>query len=373
MPSPPDPLAHTIAALGDWLRQAAWPLWLARGIDARAGAFHEWIEVGPCTADHRRLRVAARQVVTFSDAAREGVAGAEAAVRLGLDFLLTGAACESGGYHSRFGLDNRVEPGPQDTYDHAFVLLAFARAAGIVPAADLQPHALALVDWLDGVLAHPAGGYAEGRPAGAPRRQNPHMHLLEAFAAAAAAFGDPVFGARAEAMAALFRERLYQPREGALPEYFTEDWRPLREDGAFLVEPGHHAEWTWLLAPAGEQGLQAALMRFVDQHGQAPAGGLANLVASDGTPRDGGTRLWPQAEWLRAELVRPAPDPARQLAAARELQRRLTPEGAWFERVDAAGRPMAGPAPASSLYHVSEAILAAGRWQAAPARPTSPP
>ena len=75
-----DELALEITGLGDWLRLRAWPLWLAHGIDHRAGMFHEWIEAGgPCRANYRRVRVAARQVVTFSEAARAGIAGASGA------------------------------------------------------------------------------------------------------------------------------------------------------------------------------------------------------------------------------------------------------------------------------------------------------
>ena len=40
----------------------------------------------------------------------------------------------------------------------------------------------------------------------------------------------------------LFLGRLFQWPEGALPEYFTEDLAPMREQGRFVVEPGHHAE-----------------------------------------------------------------------------------------------------------------------------------
>jgi hypothetical protein len=80
-----------------------------------------------------------------------------------------------------------------------------------------------------------------------PRRQNPHMHLLEALLAAHDAFGDGVFFARAEELVLIFLSRFFQAGEGALPEYFDAALAPQREAGRFLVEPGHHYEWIWLL------------------------------------------------------------------------------------------------------------------------------
>lgn len=372
MPSPTEALHATLGELGAWLRERAWPLWLTHGVDWRTGGFHEWLDAGlGCAATHRRLRVAARQTIVFSLAAREGVPRAADAARLGLEVLRRHAPHADGGYVSRFTLPHAPEPGPRDTYDHAFVLLAFAAAAAIAPPADLHAEARALAAWMDQALAHPEGGYREGLPDALPRRQNPHMHLLEAFQAAHTAFGDRAFLRRASGIVTLFLDRLRDPDTGALPEYFTAGWSPLREDGAFLIEPGHHCEWAWLLQTQLEIGgpeadprlaaAGAALMAFVDRCGAAPAGGLANAVDSAGRLRDPATRLWPQAERLKAEMLRADTCAERQLAASRELQRRLLPDGRWHERLNAAGQPVEEPAPASSLYHVTGAILLAER------------
>ncbi len=356
------------AALGRWLREAAWPLWLEHGVDRARGGFFEALDLQThaCTAPFRRLRVVARQVTVFSQAHLAGLASAAEAVRLGLAFLDRHAAQADGGYAWRFDLDHRPVDHTRDLYDHAFVLLALASAAPVVGAEAVRDRARGLLAWLDERFAHPLGGYQESLPPALPRRQNPHMHLLEAVLAAYEAFGETVYRDRATALVALFTDRLFDHACGALPEYFDDGLTPERRDGAFLVEPGHHCEWVWLLhrarllgaAPPGSEALSLRLMAFVDRFGLDPAtGGVVDELASDGTVLAAGARLWPQTERLRAEFLRPDATEGRQLAALRCLSAYLRPDGLWHERRLADGSLSLQPAPASSLYHLTGAIL----------------
>ncbi len=365
-PEPAPPLAHELAALRAWLVGAALPLWLAHGVDRARGGFYEALDLHTyrCAAPFRRLRVAARQIVVFSQAHALGLPGADDAVRLGLHFLHSHAALQDGGYAWRFDLDHRPIDLTRDLYDHAFVLLALATAAPLAGTDALRPPALRLLTWLDDAFAHPQGGYQESLPAALPRRQNPHMHLLEALLAATATFGDPVFRSRAQALVDLFATRLFDTQAGALPEYFDDALTPIRQGGVFLVEPGHHCEWVWLLHQARGLGLRVPdeaprhLMAFVDRHGIDPVhGGLVDEVGSDGILRAGGSRLWPQTERLRAEFLRPDPSPGAQLQAVRALAAYLRPDGLWHERRAVDGALSDQAAPASSLYHLTGAIL----------------
>jgi mannose-6-phosphate isomerase len=343
-----------------WLRDEAWPLWLEHGVDRARGGFHEWLEPGTlaCAAEYRRLRVAARQVWSFGRAARHGVAGAGEAVALGLDFLGR-ARRPDGGYATRFDLAGAVTDPRLDTYDNAFCLLAFA-ATGERGAAE------ELLVLFDGPLRHPRGGWREGLPDGpGPRRQNPHMHLLEALLAAFAAFREPRFLDLAEEVVALFTTRFLDQATGTLPELFDADLAPLREGGRHPVEVGHHCEWAWLIgrhlealaeagrtAPAGLAGQPTRLLAFARAHGPGPRHRcLQDEVWSDGAAKAPTARLWPQAEWFRAD-----PGPASSAALAAHL--RGAPPGLWHERLDAAGRPLSGPVPASSLYHLTGALIA---------------
>jgi mannose/cellobiose epimerase-like protein (N-acyl-D-glucosamine 2-epimerase family) len=354
-----------------WLTEHAWPLWLAHGVDWQRRAFHEHLDYSSlqCRASFRRLRVAARQTYVFSKAAQHGVPGAAEAVVLGLDFLRGMAQCADGGFAWRFDLDNRPIDETRDLYDHAFVLLAFAAAAGVVGPEQVRGDALALVDHIALAFAHPDGGYRDSIPGDGRRRQNPHMHLFEALLAATEAFGDAAFFHPARDLAALFADRLLQTREGALPEDFDDALAPVRDTGRFRTEPGHHYEWIWLIdwyqtvaaavgASARPDLHEAArlLFDFAERYGVSAANGLVfNGVWSDGAVADGGFRLWPQTERLKA-LARRRPDglPGAVMALARHVAG-VRP-GLWIERMDAGEQAIAEPAPATSLYHLTAAF-----------------
>ena len=359
--------------LQDWLQARAWPLWLAHGVDWKRRAFHEHLDLTSlqCRAEFRRLRVAARQTYVFSKAASYGVPGAREAVVLGLEFLRGPARLAEGGFAWRFDLDNRPIDRTRDLYDHAFVLLAFAAAAGVVGAESLRPEAMALVDFICRNFAHAEGGYEESIPPAMPRRQNPHMHFLEALLAAHDAFGDEIFFARAEELVVIFLDRFFQAEEGALPEYFDAALAPQREAGRFVVEPGHHYEWVWLLdwyarsaaatgRPARPELRQVsdALLAFADTYAVDPIVGLVvDGVWSDGKVRDGGFRLWPQTERLKAQARRKdaSDHVALELVAFGKHFEGVRP-GLWIERLDAGGRAGGDPAPATSLYHLTAAL-----------------
>jgi mannose-6-phosphate isomerase len=367
----------TIENATAWLHDSAWPHWLRHGIDYDAQAFHEYLahDGSGCAADFRRLRVVTRQIIVFSEAARLGIEGASAAVDIGLRYLERYAGRPETGFAWRFDLEGRIIDDRRDLYDHAFTLLALANAALALPQRRtvLREVALALDTYLQSMFRHPSGGYAEGVPPALPRRQNPHMHLFEAYLMTYEVFGDGLFLQRGDELATLMLERLFQWPESALPEYFDDTLVPIRERGHFVVEPGHHAEWVWLLNwhrrlsgkgyPRREEAL-TALMRFLDAYGvNATTGGLVDELWSDGTVKSGSSRLWPQTEYLKAELLRSDRDEARiaRVLAALMAYVEAAPAGLWHERHTEEGGFSKEPSPASSLYHLTGAIMFASR------------
>jgi mannose/cellobiose epimerase-like protein (N-acyl-D-glucosamine 2-epimerase family) len=363
-------VGRDIEKLGIWLREAAWPTWLAHGIDRRRGGFFESLDLQgkTCTAEFRRLRVVARQTYVFSEAHRAGLPGADEAVQLGLAFLDRHAMHPEGGYAWRFDLNHAAIDHTRDLYDHAFVLLALSSATSVVAVDILRPTALALLHWIERFLPHPQGGYLESLPPALPRRQNPHMHFLEALLAAYEAFGDAIFIDRAKYLVDIFTARLFDPASGGLPEFFDDDLSPHRENDVFLIEPGHHCEWVWLLhrfqalthSQTRLQEISAALMRFVDHHGiDARYHDVIDSVGSDGTPIETSARLWPQTERLKAEFLRSDATAANQANAMDILAAYLRPDGLWHERRSVQGVFSNHPSPASSLYHITAAILTA--------------
>src|SRR5262249_49723628 len=158
----------------------------------------------------------------------------------------------------------------------------------------------------------------------------------------------------------------YDPQRGILLEYFADDWTPLEGAETEVVEPGHHAEWVWLLdkferltgeATAAER---RSLLDFAMRHGRDPASGLfVDDLARAGGVKRSSMRCWPQCEALKARLV--SLERGEQAAAADVahfanglLDRYLgvSPAGLWQDRFAADGKPMAEQVPASTLYHV---------------------
>ncbi|WP_197277051.1 AGE family epimerase/isomerase [Sphingomonas profundi] len=356
-----------------WLYGKALPLWLAHGVDRARGGFHETLDPDglACAVPYKRLRVTTRQIYAFAEGARHGVPGARAAVEHGLAFLLGPLRHPEGGFARSCDRDGRIVDPARDLYDLAFTLFALGHAYRLTADAALRDEAIALLAFIDAHLRHPAGGYAEGLPAALPRRQNPHMHLLEAALACAELMPHPQFDRLCDDLADLAARRFIDVPAGVIREYYADDLVPEGPFGGALVEPGHNLEWAWLLtelvrvrgrAVAGGARLASfALARGLD----ADTGLLRGALFDDGAVADASVRLWPHCEWLKAALAYPdfaAGSPAVAWAALRRFLAGPQP-GLWCERWDGRGF-VAAPAPASTLYHLVSCITALARHAA---------
>ena len=362
----------------DWLQQHALPLWATAGVDKTMGGFVEslTLEGEPVLDGPKRLRVQARQIYVYAHAHLLGWEGPWlAAAQHGFEFM-----CGNFWDADQGGWIFSVERGgaPADTvreaYEQAFALFGLAwlyRASADETVLDWIARTL---DFLDGYLADPVnGGFREAVPEKQPRRQNPHMHLLEAMLALHWATGDARYLGRARQLFELFRTRLFDPASGTLGEFFTADWRPAPGQPGMMVEPGHHFEWVWLLQQYGRvsgddvSAEQIALYDFAERHGVDTTDGLAfDGVLRDGSTHDDNKRLWVQTEAIKAQVVRAEQGHAN---AATRLDRLLDGlfgsylcgNGAWQDHIRRDRRGFALHAPASSFYHVFLAISEALR------------
>jgi mannose-6-phosphate isomerase len=206
-----------------------------------------------------------------------------------------------------------------------------------------------------------------------PLSSNSHMHLLEATLAWSDLDEDPRWRTLAEEIVEFALTRLIQPRTGALPEFFTADWR-LEPD--WVVEPGHQFEWAWLLlrinASRQDRRIERTALRLIEigeTHGvHRERRAVIALLGSDFSVRDPHARLWSQCERIKAACSAHALTGAGQyeamaLEAAETLRTYLdTPiRGLWRDRLDAWGSFVEEPAPASSLYHLVGAVLELSR------------
>jgi mannose-6-phosphate isomerase len=351
-----------------WLFDRALPFWAERGLNPAGGFFDRLDERGRSLVEPMRLRVQARQVYAFAEAGKLGWSGDWRRVtEHGLEFLLTQASLPDGRVAHRFAPDGSVLDAAPDLYDQAFALLAYAAAYRALrdERAKAAAHRL-----LEALLPHrhPSGGFRELDGSG-ELRANPQMHLLEAVQAWAELDRRPEWSGLAAELADLCGERLTTP-EGALREFFTDDWRPAPGDRGEHTEPGHHFEWAWLLARQG--GARGELIRRLCERGEAvgvdPVRGVAmNAVHISGRPTDPAARLWPQTERLKAALVLRR-DPRWTSAAceaADAMRLYVTDEGLWLDVMGPDGVVQEEPAPASSFYHIvcalSELMKAAVR------------
>jgi mannose/cellobiose epimerase-like protein (N-acyl-D-glucosamine 2-epimerase family) len=358
-------LDQTAAAGKTWLLEAMLPLWCAAGFDERTGQFAEALTLAgeplPLT---RRTLVQARQMFVVCAGGRLGWTGPwrERASAAG-EVLLGRGRSDSGDWIYSFDTAGAPAETRSDLYTQAFVIFGLAEAGRALGRGDFIAAAQATCARLEVGWADRSGGFLEGEIAPHPGRQNPHMHLLEAFLALHAATGEAADLARAERIAQLFTGRLLTA-PGCVPEEFDADWRPITAAGA---APGHQFEWAWLLGRlqraggADRSATATALAAFGEGYGVDDAGFAVDEIWLDGAVKSPEARLWPQTERLKAALVRLHTDEtalaaAHEAAAALNTYLEVPNPGTWRDVRLPGGAWSDGPAPASSAYHIVAAL-----------------
>jgi mannose/cellobiose epimerase-like protein (N-acyl-D-glucosamine 2-epimerase family) len=361
----------------NWLTQVLIPNWIDRAVQPGRPGFVEHLDpdaVGDAGTDRTTL-VTARLTYVFSHAHLLDPAGPALAVaQHGFSFLRNACRDGQGRFLHVVGENGTPMDARTDLYDLAFVL--FAMAWFYRATQDRQALAIAndVMSFIEREMPHSEGGFAEDTLGTLPRRQNPHMHLLEAFHALAEATGEERWLACASHIVRLARERMIDVETGSLGEYFTEDWRPAPGAAGTWREPGHHFEWTWLLLHhwrlTGDEDarrLADTLYAFAIAHGLDD--GIAGPVAAfDGVDRTGNLvastkLLWPQTEAIKAFLARVEllgdADAARRLEIHVDslFSSFVVPEtGLWFNQLTRSGAPAQTVLPVRVLYHLVLAL-----------------
>lgn len=354
-----------VAALRTWMTEQALPLWATAGWDAAHGGFVERLGADgtPDRDAPRRTFVQARQIYCYAKAAQfDWHPNAKQIALDGLEKLLKlrGADSENGFPHLT-AADGSVLDAKRDTYDLAFVLLAQATLLGLTGDAQIRAEIDRNLLFLDRKLRSTHGGFIEELPPKPPRRQNPQMHLFEAMIALFDATSEPVFQQRAGEFFGLFSANLFDGRSATLGEYYEDDWSnilPAR------IEPGHLAEWTWLLkgferitgCPTGRHRsvLMPSLLRFRDA-----SGCLTDEGDRDGNITQTTRKLWPQTELAKAWVAQAEGGEEGAAVEARQALARLQAlylnhpvRGGWHAQFDSDGRSTIDTIPASALYHI---------------------
>ena len=345
--------------LRSFLHVHAFPLWRDIGVDEKTGLVWESLDHygRPNRHVNRRIRVQMRQVFCFarSQQARDQ----DFAFRLYRRTMRRAFCPRTGHLVQWIGPDARILTAPHNLYDLSFFLLATAALIerGYDLAGDLARLEMALAR-----LKAP-WGWSEDLAQSTPRRQNPHMHLFEAFTALFVATGAARFQRMAEECLDLFQQ-VFLTKTGYVTEYFNEDWTG-GDQALSCIEPGHMAEWIFLIdqferATGQDTGIDLARLFDAVLEFQ----GRDNLLPDQGFMPAPTRRLWPQAEFLKAALTMQgrglnAPYHARATTILAALWRQyfITPiQGGWFDKRGADGKLLSCEMPASSFYHIVSAF-----------------
>ena len=378
MVAPMDRLRTCASAAKTWLFDRAAGCWLETGWRP-SGMFAERLDAeGVAEECPHRLFVQARQIYAFCELGRLGWTGEwRSRVEMALAHLLEKGRRADGFFVFSFSPDGEPLDARADLYAHAFVLFCLGHAADALKRADLLDQADELATLGEMKWRHPLGGFYEGEIAGPPRRQNPHMHMLEAATILWQISGGQRWKRLVDELTGLCFARFIDADTGALTEYFNSDWSKLGDGSGHRVEPGHCFEWAWLIESlhrCADVAIEPAnrLVSFARSHGLCPRRGIAmNEVDLEGNVVDGRGRLWPQTERLKAALVRwrrtGATEEAEEAANAYAgLAKYLDDPRAnlWRDKLLSDGTWLNEPSPASSFYHIvcgmSELIRTAG-------------
>jgi mannose-6-phosphate isomerase len=197
------------------------------------------------------------------------------------------------------------------------------------------------------------------------------MHLFEAMIAAYEATGDLAYQSRAGRLFEIFAANLFDPQCQIVGEYFEEDWSKIEPA---VVEPGHQAEWVWLLkgferitgCPTGRY--RSQLLASALHYRDPLTGCLIDEGDANGNIRKLTRRLWPQTEIAKAWIAQTETGEPGAAEQARDALVRLYRHylrhpvlGGWYDQFDRDGRSLVDFIPASSFYHVLCAITEADR------------
>jgi mannose-1-phosphate guanylyltransferase/mannose-6-phosphate isomerase len=370
----PEPGAHA-KRVRHWLFEETLPLWSTAGVDILQGGFHEALTFqGEPVGRPKRLRTIARQLYAFAIAGQMGWEGdAAGLVAHGMFFLKSAPRAANGGWPRAIDAQGKIADPAEDLYDHACILLAAAHAhkMGNADAKALGAETWGFVDAHLACKDH--GGFRETPGGPAPRRSNPHMHLLEAYLAWHKATGEAEWLARAAAIVELFKDRFFDADTWTLGEYFNSDWSLLGGEKGYWTEPGHHFEWAWLLVEYSKAANAPDLIKFARKlyasaiaNGLNRATGLAyDAVSRDGIPLVRTSRSWPQTEVIKAAIALdgtggPDMKPEIESRVGRLFRWHIdpAPQGMWIDLIDERGRTKAQDVPASIFYHLVCALTA---------------
>jgi mannose/cellobiose epimerase-like protein (N-acyl-D-glucosamine 2-epimerase family) len=211
--------------------------------------------------------------------------------------------------------EGQVVDDTKDTYGLAFTVFALSHAARVTRDRRFSDAALETWARMKEQLRDEAGLFRPKMDRNYTRTigqnsQNPLMHLFEALLALYDATGSKEVFRDAQAHAAAIFTRLFDEREGRLPELYERDWKPSPPERRGYFELGHQFEWAFLLSHAVEKGFSKRYLKIGERlldYGMKvaydqQAGGIFSRGDYQGNAVRGPKGWWEQCESLRAMM-----------------------------------------------------------------------
>lgn len=357
------------------------PKWYEAFQDPLLGGFYERLNRNfkPLLTGQRRLVSQCRQLSIYSHLAAHEKLNDYKTLKDLFQFIVEH-------YHDArtglwwFSIDDagNVKDRYADLYALSFVIFSFShyyRATGDQRATSLARQVLDLIDRDFRMTGLP--GLAEAidedhKPLPKLRRQNPHMHLLEACLFAYDIWAAPEFLKMADDMTRLFYAHFYDPRSKSVIEFFTDDLKPHPEEG-HKIEPGHAFEWVWLLKKHArlhgvidrEDATALQLLLNANAKGwDVEHGGIYDALDPSGNVLADTKRIWPFCEALKANtlMINAAPDRQEIKDRVAEMiavfnDKYMDDRGFWTEWLSRDLQSSTDYMPATTPYHVYFGIM----------------
>jgi mannose/cellobiose epimerase-like protein (N-acyl-D-glucosamine 2-epimerase family) len=281
------------------------------------------------------------------------------AVRKGADFLLERFRdFDQGLFFYSMTPEGKILDESKNSYGLAFVIFALSHAGRVTGDDKYKKAALATWGEMKSHLRDETGFFKPKTDRGYAKvigqnTQNPMMHLFEALLALYDATQSAEILKDAEDHANRIFTRLYQEREGRLPEIYDAEWRPAAATQQGSIELGHQFEWAFLLSHGVEKGMPARYLGIAERlldYGMkvgydSEEGGVFSRGDYDQKAIREPKGWWEQCESLRAMMhwaeLRGRADlwPAFDKSLAFVRDRFIDPEyGGWYSTYDPANR-----------------------------------
>lgn len=328
--------------------------------------------------EFRRVMVHARQLFVFSRWAdltgnQSFIANADKI----FDFMINAFwDIKNGGWFSKINLDGSPKDKNKNLYAHAFVLFGLANYKHALKRKNVQVWIDKTLTIIEDKFSRDDGSFSEELNSNFEdssigiRRQNPHMHLLEAALYLSEKDNqNSRYAILADRLLKLFEKRFLDHEGKIVREYLDHDFKPIL-DNSSIVEPGHHCEWAWLLNWSDKALVNKCYnYKLLSQKLLASAcelgwdkenGGIFDEVdCMNKAPVLSSKRLWPLLELIKAlSVLRSNPYTVNlTLALTLLLERYIKPNGFWVERYKKNWSELDNNMPTSSVYHMAMTVL----------------